>query len=69
MFREGDTDFLLEPLARERDNMVRPLMDVRADYIPRFGADRRGRTVAYAAYVHEMWSDPASRSASRSPQN
>lgn len=69
MFRENEVDFLLEPLARDRNTMIRPLIDVRAEYVPTFGVDRRGRTLSYAAYAHELWSDPPPHDAERPPQN
>ena len=51
VFRDAGTEFLFEAVARDRDQMVRPLAEVRHLYIPQFGADRTGKRFGFSGYL------------------
>src|SRR5581483_9259523 len=51
VFRKDGREFLFEPAARTKDNMIRPLADVRDAYVPEAGADRTGRRFGFAGYA------------------
>jgi hypothetical protein len=51
VFREGRTEFVFEPGAKSKDAMIRPLAEVRDNYIPEVGADRTGHRFAFSGYV------------------
>ncbi|MDB4908765.1 MAG: hypothetical protein JWO05_3549 [Gemmatimonadetes bacterium] len=48
--REG-VEYLFEPVARAREDMLRPLSEVREDYVPQFGVDRNARRFSFAGYM------------------
>jgi predicted transglutaminase-like cysteine proteinase len=48
--RKDNEEFLFEPGARARDRMIKPISEVRKDYIPRFGVDRNAHRFAFAGY-------------------
>src|SRR5262249_16815971 len=41
VYRVNRRDFLFEPAARNRARMIRPLRDVKDEYVPHFAVDRR----------------------------
>ena len=43
--------FLFEPVARDRQQMLRPLAEVRAYYVPQFGVDRHAKRFAFSGYI------------------
>lgn len=51
VFREGGSEFLFEPVARDKARMIRPLAEVRHEYLPEFGADRTARRFAFTGYL------------------
>ena len=51
-FRDGETEYLFEPVARDRDRALRPLGDVRSEYIPEFGVARDRRRFLFAGYAY-----------------
>ena len=51
VYRVDRTDFLFEPAARERSQMIRPLVEAMDRYIPYFAVDRRFTTSAFAGCV------------------
>jgi hypothetical protein len=51
-FRDGETEFLFEPVLRDRDRALRPLGDVRAEYIPELGVGRDRRRFLFAGYAY-----------------
>jgi hypothetical protein len=52
LFREGDDEYLLEPIARERALAVREVSRVRGEYIPEFGVARDRRRFYFAGYAY-----------------
>jgi hypothetical protein len=44
-------EFLFETVARDRDQMIRPLSDVRDKYIPQFGVDPKAKRFGFSGYV------------------
>jgi hypothetical protein len=53
-FREADTDFVLETVANSRDQMVRPLQEVKDEYEPHAGVDHDLKSFAYFGYLREL---------------
>lgn len=51
-FRDGDAEFLFEPVLRDRHRALRPLGDVRSEYIPELGVARDGRRFLFAGYAY-----------------
>ncbi len=51
LFRRDGVEFLFEPVARDRQRMLRPLAEVRDDYVPQFGVDRRAHRFAFSGYI------------------
>jgi hypothetical protein len=51
-FRDGETEFLFEPVLRDRDRALRPLGDVRSEYIPEMGVARDRRRFLFAGYAY-----------------
>lgn len=51
LFRRDNGQFLFEPGARSLERMVRRLDDVRSEYIPQFGVNRRAKQFAFAGYM------------------
>ena len=51
-FRDGETEFLFEPVLRDRDRALRALGDVRQEYIPELGVARDGRRFLFAGYAY-----------------
>ncbi len=50
MLRMEDVEHVFEPAMRTREGMIRPLSEVRDQYIPEFGADRTGKRLAFIGY-------------------
>lgn len=69
IFLDDGEDFVLETLARDRDAMVRLVVDVRANYVPMFGANRHGRSFMYGGCLHEMWNEDVRQHSGGPPQN
>lgn len=51
LFRQDGIEYLFEPGARRAERMLRRLDDVRSDYLPQFGVDRRARPFSFAGYL------------------
>jgi len=47
VYRVDETEFLFEPAARDRQQMIRPLADVKSVYIPHFAVNRHLVTCAF----------------------
>jgi len=52
VFRDGDDEFVLEPIVRERSTAVRAVSSVRGEYIPEFGVGRDRRRFFFAGYAY-----------------
>lgn len=50
-FRDGGIRYLLEPTHRDPERMLRPLEEVKHEYVPEFGAKMGGKRFAYAGYL------------------
>lgn len=50
LFRQDDVEYLFEPGARSHANMVRRLDDVRGQYVPQFGVNRRATKFCFAGH-------------------
>lgn len=57
VYRVNGADFLFEPAARSRAQMIRSLADVMDDYVPHFAVDRRFRTSAFVGCVLDSCRD------------
>jgi hypothetical protein len=53
-FRQHDGDYIFETVSRGRERMIRPLDEVRSEYIPHAGVDREFRRYAYFGF---LWSE------------
>jgi hypothetical protein len=53
VYRLDGAEFVFEPAARERMHMIRPLADVRDEYVPHFAVDRHLRTFAFSGCVSQ----------------
>ena len=51
-FNDGETEFLFEPVLRDRSRALRPLGNVRAEYIPELGVAPNGRRFFFAGYAY-----------------
>lgn len=51
VFRRDGQEYLLEAVGRERERMVRPLAEVRREYIPEFGVGPTCRRFAFTGYL------------------
>jgi hypothetical protein len=51
LFRDAGVDYVFEPACATKEKMIRPLSEVRADYIPQFGTDHRGKRFAFTGYL------------------
>jgi len=51
VFRQDGKEFLFEPAARTKEAMIRPLSEVRDNYVPEVGADRTGHRFAFTGYL------------------
>ena len=51
VFRQEGTEFLFEPVCREKSRMIRPLVDLRGAYLPEFGVDRSAGRFAFSGYM------------------
>jgi hypothetical protein len=51
VFQQGRVEYLLECLASERGDMVRPLDEVRSQYIPHFSVGKDLEPQAYGGYL------------------
>jgi hypothetical protein len=52
LFRDGEDEFLFEPIVRDRRAAVRALTTVRAEYIPEFGVARDRSRFLFAGYAY-----------------
>jgi len=52
LFRDGDDEFLFEPIVRDRDVAVRRVSTVRTEYIPEFGVTHDKRRFFFAGYAY-----------------
>ena len=57
VYRVNRTDFLFEPAARNRQQMIRPLADAKDDYVPHFAVNRRFGTSAFVGCVLDSYRD------------
>ena len=51
LLRRDGVEFLFEPVARDRERMLRPLAEVRESYVPQFGVDRHAKRFAFSGYL------------------
>jgi hypothetical protein len=51
LIRRDGVELLFEPVAKNREQMIRPLAEVRAGYVPQFGVDRHAKRFAFSGYV------------------
>jgi hypothetical protein len=51
VYRTGGAEFLLEPAAKNADEIIRPLEDVRDDYVPHFSVNRTLVTSAFVGCI------------------
>lgn len=51
VYRQDNTQVLFEPVARSVEQMVKPLSEVRNNYIPEAGVDRHAHSFAYSGYL------------------
>jgi len=51
-FHDGETEFLFEPVLCDRDCALRPLGDVRSEYIPELGVAGDRRRFLFAGYAY-----------------
>lgn len=59
-FRQEGRDYILESVNRTRELMVRPLEEVRAEYVPHAGVDHEFRQYAYSGYLRGTSGERAS---------
>jgi len=52
LFRDGDDEYLFEPVLRGHSAAVRHVSSVRAEYIPEFGVSRDCRRFYFAGYAY-----------------
>jgi hypothetical protein len=52
LFRDGDDEYLFEPVIRDRAVAVRRVSTVRTEYIPEFGVSRDRRRFLFAGYAY-----------------
>jgi len=52
LFRDGEDEFLFEPIVRDRQNAVRRIATVRSEYIPEFGVARNRSRFLFAGYAY-----------------
>lgn len=51
LLRRDDGEYLFETVAKTREDMLRPIADVRNAYIPQFGVDRHAKRFAFSGYI------------------
>jgi hypothetical protein len=51
LLRRDGVEYLFEPVARDREQMLRPLAEVRDEYVPQFGVDRKAKRFAFSGYI------------------
>jgi hypothetical protein len=51
LLRKEGVEYVFEPAAKERSQMLRPLAEVRDAYVPQFGVDRSAKRFAFSGYV------------------
>jgi hypothetical protein len=51
VFRQAGLEYLFEPAYRDKARMIRPLAEVRQNYLPQFGVDSTGRRFGFSGYV------------------
>ena len=51
VYRLDGAEFLFEPAARSRQEMIRHLADARDDYVPHFAVNHRADTCAFGGYI------------------
>jgi hypothetical protein len=52
LFRDGEDEFIFEPIVRDRREAVRRLATVRSEYIPEFGVARDRSRFMFAGYAY-----------------
>ena len=52
LFRDGEDEFLFEPVLRDRRDAIRRLEAVRSEYIPEFGVARDRSRFLFAGYAY-----------------
>ena len=52
LFRDGATEFLLEPIVRDRAVAIRDITTARSEYIPEFGVARDRSRFLFAGYAY-----------------
>jgi len=52
LFRDGEDEFVFEPIVRDRRDAVRRLTVVRSEYIPEFGVARDRSRFLFAGYAY-----------------
>jgi len=50
-FRQGGRDYIFETVSRRRERMIRPLDEVRGEYVPHAGVDREFHRFAYFGFL------------------
>ena len=61
VYRVNRTEFLVEPAAPNRHQMIRPLADVKDAYVPHFAVNRRFGTCAFVGCVLDAYRDKPRR--------
>jgi hypothetical protein len=51
LLRQEGVEYVFEPAAKERSQMLRPLAEVRHAYVPQFGVDRCAKRFAFSGYI------------------
>lgn len=51
VFRQEGAEYLFEPTCPTKEEMIRPLADVRNGYLPELGADRAGHRFGFTGYA------------------
>jgi hypothetical protein len=64
LFRDGDDEFLFEPVVRDRSSAVRHVTTVRTEYIPEFGVAADRSRFLFAGYAYFLQNPHLGRAAS-----
>jgi hypothetical protein len=54
VFQKNGADYLLESVEKARDRMIRPLDEVRHQYVPHFSVDQNFRVHVYVGYLNYL---------------
>jgi hypothetical protein len=65
IFESGSGAQLLEPVRKDPATMIRPLAQVKGEYVPHFSVGPDGRMVAHAGYLLHMRQQEERRRARR----